>query len=432
MTKVQKIKESMVSALLSNTSYDVAVQEGSKSVVAKDYTSARYNFHLSILRQDNINLSASANKLDSSYYLSKGNTSKHRIIHSGISTLVSDYNSNEVFGNGLKSDMEEVEEYLNANKNTFEICERIISSLGYCYVRLTWVDRVVSLDVYYPHQVEQKGNSYLIRQSISKTEYLVEEHSIGEVRFYKEKNNKLIALTENERALYGVYDYQTGLETQTILRFDNFRKDGITGAPIGDLWYSEGLVDEVYNILGKENRALELSQTKYIVNELMLSKGSSGRQYFDNNQDVYSLGAMSDDVKPVQELLFDSKSEEFCSKYSEALSRVLSSAGYNAVSFGLSKDDYSSGVALSIREKRTISTINNKKQSWLINLNSLMNLVVAIWNEPNVEFTIGIPSEAIDPSQLFNNLKELYQMGVLTTEQFTDQIVKMGYLSIEE
>jgi hypothetical protein len=313
-----------------------------------------------------------------------------------------------------------------------------MTNLGCAYIRFTWnkqgEEKVVNLDIIKPHQINEIENGFEYILEYSKEEDLLEIHEVGQVTFalQNKKTKKKHYLSDDELVNISlrlgniIENYVTNLEFPTVIKLSNFKRHPQTTEPIGDLWMCEQLVDELYKSLGKETRQFDVCQDKVVYNELMFSKSSSGGMTMNTDNDVYLGGEFGDTQDPIQQIPMDAKVGEFNEKYLNALERLLNACGYNASSFDIGvQNSNASGEALSIREGRSISTIEEKKRQWEIYLEVICTIILKIKGK-DAKFDIAFVEQGIDPVEAKNTLFALYDRGAISGDDLKDGLIKLG------
>lgn len=414
------LKEKIINKIVDGTSYELrkTVRTPRMEQMLKDDV---YSFHYALMSNDTNLLSSSATGIDSNMYLAKGDTFKHRIKHSSIQKSIADYNISKIFGDGVIITDEKINNFYNLNKDAFYDVENTLTCLGSAFLWFYIKNDEFYFKVFKPHEIQ------IINESTVKIlhEHYNEIHTFLEtgktvVTFHNPKTSR--QLEEKELNMFGLEEYNT--DFKTIIYVKNNKKNHMR-QPMGDLFNLEQSIDDIYNVLGKDARSAELAQDLYIFNDLMFEKDSYGNMTINKNNDVFMKGAMGED-KYVEQVVFDSKMEEYRLKHNEALARVYSQAGYNPISFGITdlSGANESGEALKVRESRTIATINNKKEHWLKIFNEIFSNVNSLYKaeDLNVEY-----ANEIEDKQAYVDLYiNLYDRAIINGEQLTAALSSIG------
>ena len=421
------MKEQLAKALIGGTSFDLR-DDKRYDAGELDKSNAIYWFHIALSNQDDLALSRAAATIMRYSYLSRPESSKTKHIHSNIQEMLGDFSSNAVFGKGIVSN-EEVMGIIRDNIGLFKDIERKISAHGKVALKYTYNDKkITKISVLLPHEFNECDGHIELYYDVGNLT-LVECHSIGLISYnLLDSKGKPMKLDEKTRQSYiseGILleDKMPEFTYNTIQVIENDKKHVVSNIPQGDLYGSETLLSELYSILGKESRALELGIDKFIVDDMLFTKNSSGEATLDKDNDVYMSGSMGEGSK-IEQVSFDMKENVYSNKIQDKLSQTISSTGYNASSFGIGDDGgVASGRALSIKERRTTAKINGKKENWLKHIEIMLNTIADITGQSIGELELRFPNTDVEPAEHNQLQLELFDRNIISAQELKDNII---------
>jgi len=193
------------------------------------------------------------------------------------------------------------------------------------------------------------------------------------------------------------------------------------GQAIGQSDYSgaEGMMDALDEVWTSWLRDIRLGRARLIVPEEYLQR--SGDDFaFDIDQEIWSpLDMAPTDGQGITESQFTIRTEEHAKTAADLLERIVAAAGYSPQSFGLQiMGRAESGVALRIRERKSLTTKQKKERFWSSNLNDVLEQMLIIDREvfgrptplyrPRVQFEDSItpdPREVAESVELVARAK---------------------------
>lgn len=189
----------------------------------------------------------------------------------------------------------------------------------------------------------------------------------------------------------------------------------------------EGLMDSLDETYSSWLKDIILGQGRVMIPESFLKNKEGGGSKFNVDQLLY----VDLDMDPLVEgnkitlQQFEIRAEQFEKTCLNLLDRIISSAGYSPQSFGLNIHGRAeSGTALTIRERKSLSTKNKKQTYWEPALKKIVRLMLLVYKtqlrgkvEADFEVTIQF-SDSItnDINQISEAVKAVSDASAISTE----------------
>lgn len=194
-------------------------------------------------------------------------------------------------------------------------------------------------------------------------------------------------------------------------------------------------LDEAYSAMQRETR---MTKTTVIVPSDYLKKREDifgpHSQYckqsqwvFTNNSGAFTALDIDSglNTNPITVVNPEMRADSRIATCDDIVKRIFSAAGYAPQSAGIEvQGSAESGTALSVRERKTIRTTENKKTHWWHAVNdivrAMLRLDAAVFRSgvnPNAEFTVELPSNTQpDIGQMAEIIEQLERAGAVSTE----------------
>ncbi len=241
---------------------------------------------------------------------------------------------------------------------------------------------------------------------------------------YKGDSDKLgspVSLSETAETAGLVPSFNTGIKGLLVRYVPNSRPNKRwrnMDVGLSDLSGSEGMLDALDEAYTGLMRDCRLGQGRMFIPEQYLEK--SGDNFsFNVDREAYS----TIDVDPMTENAeitmnqFDIRAEEYLQVIQDLIVRIVGVAGYSPQTFGLEVSGRGeSGVALRVRERKSLTTTAKKSRFWKTAISDILELALIVDAvilksgvtpfRPTVEFSDSIATDPVEVANTVNTLKQ--------------------------
>jgi A118 family predicted phage portal protein len=256
------------------------------------------------------------------------------------------------------------------------------------------------------HEMDEAGNGVILHGLYKSSD--------------EEKLGSKVSLSEVEETKGLVPMFNTGIPGLLVRYVPNSRpnkrwRNLDTG--LSDLSGSEGLMDSLDEAYTGLMRDCRLGQGRLLIPEQFLKQDGTSFS-FDLDKEAYSTL----DIDPMTEKAeitmnqFDIRSEDYLAVIRELVTRIVGVAGYSPQTFGMEIEGRGeSGIALRVRERKSLSTAQKKSRFWKTAITDILELALIVDAQilnsgvtpfrPTVEIADGIVTDILELSQTVTALK---------------------------